>query len=116
MWQEAKQLSKRDQLYLGSMVLLLVPPVLFSLGVARGIFWHDDSLTFSLLGRPGNDEWRSLLFVLIMPIVAALSSVYYLIKYPSVHRSTRALSWCVLVGCCVFLAAVLGYLVLENLA
>ena len=114
MWQEVKQLNKRDQSYLAGVAMLLLPPLLFSLGVARGIFWRDDTLTFAVVGSPGSDALRSFLFVLACPTLAALISFYYLIKHPSVHAPLRRLSLVTLIGSLLFVIAMVAYLLLEN--
>jgi hypothetical protein len=114
MWQEVRQLNRRDQSYLAGVTMLLLPPLLFSLGVARGIFWRDDALTFAVVGSPGNDVLRSFLFVLACPTLAAFISFYYLIKHPSVHAPLRRLSIVTLAGCLLFVVAMVIYLLLEN--
>ena len=114
MLKEVKQLEKRDQYYLASMAAFMLPPILLSLSVVAGIWLRNDSLTFSLVGPPGQDVLRSLLFVLISPLLAGAISLHYLNKHETVHQVMRRLSLIIFTGCSIFLAVILTYILLER--
>lgn len=107
-------LTRSERTYLLSLALLLPPPLLFAVGVALGIWFDNDRVTFAVVGAPGNDVIRSFLFVLLCPALAALMSLFYLRQHPSVHGLVATISKGVIVFSLLFLALMMGYLLLEN--
>ncbi len=109
-------LKGKKQLYWGLEGMLLIPPVVFWLGVAQWILFRSDSLLLLLVGKPQTafEPVRSIFVTMICPILAIVLSVIHLKEKKEEDEIGRVLSQAIIVGCILSMTVVVGYLFLEN--